>query len=377
MKQEQSRSGHYEKFGQYEHFVPNALPPIPALVIDNEIMELYGEAMQSLGKWSEAQKRIPGKEQFLEVYIAKEAVFSSQIENINTTLTEVLEYQEKGKGDENKDVREVLNYIEALKHGIDLMRNKNLPVSSRLIRECHQYLLSGVRGDSKAPGSYRKVPVFVGKLVPPPPQYIEDMIHGLEKFINEDISILPLIKTGLAHVQFETIHPFLDGNGRTGRLLIVMMMMDYGLINEPALYPSFYFMKYRSEYYSRLDAVRDKGDYEGWIKFFLRAIKAATDDVVKRALAIEQLMEDYRNIIDNNLGRMAKKANDLLGILKFSTAVSISHVKLISNSSYNTAEKLVSALVDVGILRPMNDNKRGKHYIFKEYLEIIEEEFAG
>lgn len=374
----QSRSGHYEKFGQYEHFVPNALPPIPAMMIDNEIMGLYGEAMQSLGKWFEAQKRIPGKEPFLKVYIAKEAIFSSQIENINTTLTEVLEYRAQEKGDENKDVREVLNYIEALQRGIELMQIKNLPVSSRLVRECHQYLLSGVRGESKAPGSYRKVPVFVGKLVPPPAQYIEDLIHDLEKFINEDISVLPLIKTGLAHIQFETIHPFLDGNGRMGRLLIVLMLMDYGLINEPALYPSFYFMKYRSEYYSRLDAVREKGDYEGWIKFFLKAIKAASDDVVKRALAIEELIDEYKDIINNNLGRMSKKANELLSIiLQFSTRLSINNVKVLANCSYNTAEKLVSSLVEVGILWPVNDNKRGKHYVFKRYIEIIEEEFAG
>jgi len=241
MKQQQKRSGHYEQFGEHQHFIPRNLPPSPALGLDRDMLELYGEAMQSLGQLAEAQKRIPGKRQFLDIYIAKEAVFSSQIENINTTLTQVLEYNSRQS--ENKDIQEVWNYIESLQDGIQLMREINIPVSSRLIRECHQKLLSGVRGNSKTPGKFRKVPVFVGSLVPPPAHYIEDLIHELEKFINENTSMLPLIRTGLAHVQFETIHPFLDGNGRIGRLLIVLTMMDYQLISEPVLYPSFYFMK--------------------------------------------------------------------------------------------------------------------------------------
>ena len=371
-----TRSGHYERFGEHNHFVPSPLPPSPPLELDKEMLELYGEAMQSLGRFAETQKRIPSKRQFLDVYIAKEAVYSSQIENINTTLTQVLEYNSKEKS-ENKDVQEVLNYINALHYGMKLMREKNIPVSSRLIRECHKKLLSGVRGESKSLGQFRKVPVFVGSLVPPPANYIEELIHDLEKFINENNSILPLIRTGLAHVQFETIHPFLDGNGRIGRLLMVLMMMDYQLISDPVLYPSFYFMKYRSEYYDRLDAVRKNGDYEGWTKYYLRGIRACADDIVKRAWAIDGLLEQCSNDIEEKLSRVRKNANILLDQLCHTPVIAIKDVAELIGASYVTAQKLVASFVELGILQKENGNQRNKTYSFRKYLEILEQEFTG
>lgn len=373
---DKSRSGHYEQFGENNHFIPRSLPPLPSLILDNELVELYGEALQSLGKFAEAQNRIPSKRQFLDVYIAKEAIFSSQIENINTTLTQVLEYKSKEKT-ENKDVQEVLNYINALRYGIELMRNKNIPISSRLVRECHKKLLSGVRGEGKSPGEFRKVPVFVGKLVPPPSNYIEELIHDLDRFVNEDNSILPLMRIGLAHVQFETIHPFLDGNGRIGRLLIVLTMMDYNIISEPVLYPSFFFMKYRSEYYDRLDDVRKKGDYEGWLKYFLRGIRASTDDIVKRVWAIDALIQECSNKIDDNLSRVKKNANLLLEQLCHTPVIAINDVMELTGSSYLTAQRLVMNFVEQGILQQDNQKQRNKTYSFKKYLGILEEEFAG
>jgi Fic family protein len=371
-----TRSGHYEQLGEHNHFVPSPLPPSPPLELDKEMLELYGEAMQSLGKFAEAQKRIPSTRQFLDVYIAKEAVYSSQIENINTTLTQVLEYNSKDKS-ENKDVQEVLKYINALHYGMQLMREKNIPVSSRLIRECHKKLLSGVRGESKSPGQFRKVPVFVGSLVPPPANYIEELIHDLEKFINENNSIIPLIRTGLAHVQFETIHPFLDGNGRIGRLLMVLMMMDYQLISDPVLYPSFYFMKYRSEYYDRLDAVRKKGDYEGWTKYYLRGIRASADDIVKRAWAIDGLLEQCSNDIEEKHSRVRKNANILLDQLCHTPVIAINDVAERIGASYVTAQKLVAYFVELGILQKENGKQRNKTYSFRKYLEILEQEFTG
>jgi len=369
------RSGHYEKFGEYNHFIPAPLPPDPALAVDGEMLELYGEAMQSLGSFREVQARIPAKRQFLDVYIAKEAIFSSQIENINTTLTQVLEYDSK-ENIENKDVQEVFNYISALHYGLSLMREQNLPISSRLIRECHKKLLSGVRGAGKTPGQYRKVPVFVGDLVPPPAHYIEQLVHDLELFINEHTGTLPLLKTGLAHVQFETIHPFLDGNGRIGRLLIVLMMIDQGLISEPILYPSFYFMKYRSEYYHRLDAVRLKGDYEGWVKFYLRGVKAAADDVVKRAWAIDGLLQTCTEQIEHNLQRTRKNANILLTQLCNTPVLTINNVAELLHTTYNTANKLVASFVVLGILQ-QNEGLRNKSFTFRKYLDILENEFTG
>lgn len=376
MKNKPSRSGHYETYEEHEHFVPSPLPPVPSIELDKELLELYGEAMQSLGKFAEAQSRIPSKRQFLDVYVAKEAVYTSQIENINTTLTQVLEYNPKQKT-ENKDVQEVLNYINALQHGIQLMREKNLPISSRLIRDCHSKLLSGVRGESKSPGQYRKVPVFVGSLVPPPAHYVENLIADLEKFIHADTTILPLIKTGLAHVQFETIHPFLDGNGRIGRLLIVLMLLDYGIINEPVLYPSFYFMKYRSEYYDRLEAVRTKSDYEGWIKFYLRGVRASAEDIVKRAWAIDTLLEDCTRKIEKEPLRTHANANTLLEQLCHTPVLTINDVAELTGSAYNTAQKLVTSFVNLGILEQEKEVQRNKSYTFRKYLDILEREFTG
>lgn len=376
MKNKPSRSGHYETFGEHEHFVPSPLPPVPGIELDKELLALYGEAMQSLGKFAEAQRRIPSKRQFLDVYVAKEAVYTSRIENINTTLTQILEYNSKQKT-ENKDVQEVLNYINALQHGIHLLRDKSLPISSRLIRECHAKLLSGVRGESKCPGQYRKVPVFVGSLVPPPAHYVENLIAELEKFIHEDTAILPLIKTGLAHVQFETIHPFLDGNGRIGRLLLVLMLLDYGIINEPVLYPSFFFMKYRSEYYDRLEAVRTKSDYEGWIKFYLRGVRASAEDIVKRAWAIDTLLEDCTHKIERAPVRSHANANIVLEQLCHTPVLTINDVVALTGSAYNTAHKLITSFVNLGILEQDKDIQRNKTYTFRKYLDILEKEFSG
>lgn len=366
-----SRGGHYEKIAEYNYFIPSKLPP--EIKIDQEMMELYGEAMLSLGKFAEAQTRIPSKRRFLHVYVAKEAIFSSQIENINTTLPQVLEYKSKERS-ENEDVQEVLNYIEALNFGDELMTDKNLPVSSRLIRECHKKLLSGVRGENKTPGHYRKVPVFVGELVPPPAHYIEDLIYNLEKFINENNSLLPLLRVGLTHVQFETIHPFLDGNGRIGRLLIVLMMMDYKLINEPVLYPSIFFMKNRSEYYSRLDAVRLKGDYEGWIKFFLRGIKTSADDIVKRAWKIDSLLKDYSYAIANQLPRVRKNAEKLLEQLCETPIMTINDVMDLIGTSYATAQKLVNSFIELDILKHEDQKQRNKAFVLWKYLNILEKD---
>jgi Fic family protein len=351
-----------------------SLPPAPPVAFDKDLLELYGEAMQSLGRLSEVQTQIPDARQFLGVYVAREAIFSSQIENINTTLTQVLDFK-SGKS-ENRDVQEVLNYISALHRGVDLMHN-NLPISSRLIRECHKQLLSGTTGEGKMPGQYRKVPVSVGNLVPPPAHYIENLIHDLEAFVHEDSSLLPLIKVGLAHVQFETIHPFLDGNGRIGRLLIVLMMMDTGLISEPVLYPSFYFMKYRSEYYDRLDRVRSKGDYEGWLKYFLRAVNASAEDVVKRAWAVDSLVKDYATRIEMDMGRTRVNANKLLAQLCRTPVMTINNIAELLGTTYNTAQSLTNNFINTGILVQENTSQRNKTFSFRKYLDILEMEFSG
>lgn len=369
-----SGSGHYEQIGEHNYFVPAKLPS--ELKIDQELMELYGQAMLSLGKFAEAQTRIPSKRRFLDVYIAKEAVFSSQIENINTTLTQVLEYKSKERSDD-KSVQEVLNYITALRYGIELMHSKNLPISSRLIRECHKKLMAGVRGESKTPGQFRKVPVFVGDLTPPPAHYLEELVYDLEKFIHEDNNLLPLIKVGLTHVQFETIHPFLDGNGRIGRLLIVLMLMEYKLISEPVLYPSIFFIENKAEYYRRLDSVRLKGDYEGWIKFFLRGITASAEDIVARAWKIDSLLKDYQFTIEAKLPRIRKNAEKFLNQLCETPIMSTNDVMELIGSTYVTAQRLVNSFEELGIIKQADKKQRNKAYVLWRYLRILEERFKS
>lgn len=374
MNNKNSRSGHYEKFGEHNHFVPSSLPPIPLLQMDNEMIILFGEAMRSLGKLNEVGVRIPNKRKLIDIYVAKEAVLSSDIEGIHTTLTEVLEYKARQKLHENKNIEDVLNYMDAVNHAVNMLEEQGLPISSRVIRESHEVLLAGARGKDKMPGNFRKVPVFVGSLVPPPANYIADLITDLEKFINEDKSLPPLINVGLAHVQFETIHPFLDGNGRIGRLLIVLMMMDYGLISEPILYPSSYFKKFHSEYYERLDRVRTHGDYEGWINYFLRGVKHSAEDVVARAWQIDKLLEESAAKIEANINT-AKRENALrlLEQLCHTPTMSISDIAELTETTYPPAQKLTKDFEKLGILEPENpEKKRGKTYSFKQYLKILE-----
>lgn len=374
MERKETRSGHYERFGEHNHFVPKPLPPQPAFEMDAETISLYGEAMQSLGRLDEVGTRIPSKRKFIDVYVAKEAVLSSDIEGIYTTLTEVLEYNARKKIRENRDIEDVLNYLDAVNHAIDMIKNQGLPVSNRVIRESHQVLLNGARGQNKTPGEYRKVPVFVGDLVPPPAHYVPDMIKSLEQFINENNSILPLIKIGLSHVQFETIHPFLDGNGRIGRLLIVLMLLDYGLLKEPILYPSYFFKKYKSEYYTRLDEVRLKGDFESWIKYFLRGIKASSDDVVERAWKIDAIIRNATNIIQTEFTRSKAKALNLLEMICHTPIVTIGEVAEFSKTTFAPASKLISRFVELGILEPENDKQRNQRFIFKKYLDALEKD---
>lgn len=372
MKKQASRSGHYEAFGEHKHFVPKPLPPDPAFQMDAEMISLYGEAMQSLGRLDEVGTRIPSKRQFIDVYVAKEAVLSSEIEGIYTTLTEVLEFNARKKMRENRNVEDVLNYLDAMGHALNMVREQGLPLTNRVIRESHHVLLAGARGQNKTPGEYRKVPVFVGKLVPPPAHYVPDMIRDLEVFINEDSTCEPLIRVGLAHVQFETIHPFLDGNGRIGRLLIVLMMVEYGLLKEPIFYPSFYFKKFRSEYYSRLDAVRVKGDYEGWIKYFLRGVKESADDVVARAWRVDTLIREASERIEATLGRNRVKGLKLLDTLCHNPVMSISDVAETIKTTYPPAKKLVDQFVEMGILQPEEGRQRNQSFKFKTYLDALE-----
>ncbi len=369
-------TGSYEKLGNIEYFIPTPLPPKePPLNLSSEIIEVYGEAMHGLGQLNEMAERLPDLTRFIKAYAIKEALLSSAIEGIHTTLMDVLEVPlATNKAD--KETQLVLNYTLALKVALDLVHTQGLPIVSRVILSAHKTLMQNGEGDKANPGQYRKQAVRVGNLIPPPASKVLDLMSDLEKFINDDNSLPPLIKAGLAHIQFETIHPFLDGNGRIGRLLIVLMLVDSGLLKAPILYPSYYFKKNHLEYYQRLDRVRTQGDFEGWIYFYLKAIKESCIDAHKRALKIEILEKELRQTILTNkpLSNMQESCLQALSILFQSPIINVTELSKRMSKSYNTTSNIISHFIDLKILENVGIKKRKKLYRFTAYINLLEDE---
>jgi len=376
------KTGHYEQLGTIEYFIPNALPPHnPPLQLDIETMVLYGDAMLHLGKLNEMAENLPDKERFIKAYIIKEALLSSSIEGIHTTLLDVFT-QPILETKPNKETQLVMNYTKALHKALSLTQEENIPlISSRVILSAHKTLMQTGHGEKSNPGNYRKQSVRVGNLVPPPPHLIAELIAQLEQYsniINTDSELPPLIRAGLVHVQFETIHPFLDGNGRIGRLLIVLMLIENGLLSEPILYPSYYFKKHQLEYYQWLDRVRTHGDFEGWITFYLTALKESSIDAYKRAKDIETLRQDLIQRITNEKRfsiSVKEKRLTTLSLLFSYPVISISILSLYLKVSYNTAHRIIADFINLGLLSEENNQARGKLFIFKHYLDILEQEY--
>jgi Fic family protein len=378
-------TGNYTKLGNLNYFVPNPLPPNnPDFEFNKDLIDLYGAAMQALGQLNEMSHRIPNNSRFIKVYCLKEAIKSSAIEGINTTLIEIFTKKissTENKNKINKQTQLVLNYNKALDRAIHKVRDNDFPIVSRIILDAHKTLMSDGDGEKASPGKYRKQQVQVGNLIPPPANEIENLIANLENFINEDNSIPTLIRAGLAHVQFETIHPFLDGNGRIGRLLIVLMLIQSNILSTPILYPSTYFKKHHLEYYHRLDSVRTKGDFEGWISFYLEAIKQSADDAYKRAIAIEKL---EKNLNDKILGcelftkNKLDQAKQVLSILFDSPAINVKNLQEELKISYNTAASIIDKFLKLDILTQQEEKKkRDKTFSFKEYLDLLDKDFLN
>ena len=368
----------YHKLGELEYFLPFALPPQnPAFNFNSDLIDLYGKAMLGLGQLNEMANRLPNIERFIKAYCLKEAVLSSAIEGINTTIYDVFtnEISAASNGSKkSKQTQLVLNYHKALGVALDLTGRQNFPIVSRVILEAHKTLMSGGDGDKANPGNYRKVQVKVGKLTPPTANKIEGLIADLEKFINDDDSLPVLIKAGLAHIQFETIHPFLDGNGRIGRLLIVLMLIKDKVLFAPILYPSVYFKKHHLEYYQRLDAVRTKGDFEGWIYFYLKAIKESAGDAYKKSKEIEKLEKQLQNKIikSKSSGLPEEQAIKTLSILFQFPVISIVELQNELQVSYNTANSIIQKLIKLDILTLDEKQKRNKLFRFDAYLNLLE-----
>jgi Fic family protein len=363
----------------YKAFIPSPLPPVPEVLMDAEMWNLLSQADRALGRLDGATDALPNPDLFVFMYVRKEAVLSSQIEGTQASLMDVLEFESQALTPENpQDVEEVVNYIAAINHGLE--RLKTLPTSLRLIREIHQELMKGVRGAERNPGEFRKSQNWIGpggcsladaSYVPPPPHEMLKCLDNLERFLHDSQPMPILIKVGLAHAQFETIHPFLDGNGRTGRLLITFLLCEQNILKRPLLYLSYYFKRYRSEYYDRLQAVRDRGDWEGWLKFFLKGVYEVAQEAATTARQIVNLKEEHRQLILSELGRKSGNAITLLESLYFRPIFTVEHVETITNLSYSNANSLIKQLIELGILQEITGQKRNRAFSYAPYLAIF------
>lgn len=345
-----TRAGRYvEQIAGYKAFIPNPLPPLPEIIMDQEMWNLLSQADRALGRLDGSTDALPNPDLFVFMYVRKEAVLSSQIEGTQASLIDVLEFESQTLEPDNpQEVAEVVNYISAVNYGLE--RLKSLPVSLRLIREIHKELMQGVRGAEREPGEFRRTQNWIGPggcsltqatYVPPPPHDMIQALDNLEKFLHDSTPIPALIRVGLAHAQFETIHPFLDGNGRTGRLLITFLLCEQNILKRPLLYISHYFKKYRAEYYDRLQAIRDSGNWEGWLKFFLRGVYEVAQEASATARKIVNMKEEHRQLVLNQMGRRSGKAIALLESLYFRPIFTVEHVEAVCELSYPNANTLV------------------------------------
>ncbi len=340
---------------------------------------LLSQADRALGRLDGSTDALPNPDLFVFMYVRKEAVLSSQIEGTQASLIDVLEFESQALEPDNpQDAAEVVNYIAAINYGLE--RLSTFPVSLRLIREIHEKLMQGVRGAEREPGEFRRTQNWIGSggcslaqatYVPPPPHEMLQSLDNLEKFLHDSTPIPALIRIGLAHAQFETIHPFLDGNGRTGRLLITFLLCEQNILKRPLLYISHYFKKYRAEYYDRLQAVRDTGNWEGWLKFFLRGVYEVAQEASATARKIVNMKEEHRQLVLNEMGRRSGNAIALLESLYFRPIFTVEHVQAITELSYPNANTLVKDLCDIGLLAEITGQKRNRAFSYAPFLDVF------
>ncbi len=377
---ESSRAGTYIRQPTgYKAFIPKPLPPDPPLSIDDEMLTCLSAADRALGRLDGATEVLPNPELFIAMYVRREAVLSSQIEGTQASLVDVLEYEaDAARKGLPADVGEVVNHIEAMNYG--LQRLNDLPLSLRLIREIHEKLLRGVRGGQRAPGEFRTTQNWIGPagctlqeaiFVPPPPGEMMNALGDLELFLHADMALPVPIVAGLVHAQFETIHPFVDGNGRIGRLLITFLLCQRGLLRRPLLYLSHYLKAHRDEYYARLTAIRDRSDWEGWLKFFLQGVGELANQATETARQILKLRETHRHSLSARVG--TTNALRLLDFLYQQPVVTAGLVARSLSVSAPTANSLVNLFRDVGLLTEMTGRQRNRLFAYYPYLRLFED----
>ncbi|PIE77240.1 MAG: filamentation induced by cAMP protein fic [Clostridiales bacterium] len=363
---------------EYKSFCPSALPLSEPLSIDGEMARLLIEAHKRLAVLDERAQYIPNMELFISMYVQKEALLSSQIEGTQATLEDIFE---PTKDDNiNLNVEEVVNYVKATDYALE--RLKELPLCNRLLLDTHRILISGIRGQEKNPGEFRKSQNWIGGsgstlknavYIPPNQEDMKTFLYNLEVYMNAEDKEDLLIKSALIHYQFETIHPFLDGNGRIGRLLIVLFLLEKKVISTPAIYLSFYLKQNRIEYYDRMSEVRRTGNYEQWVKFFLEGIIFSCEDAIevsKQLINLRNIQTEQIN--DSKYTIKAKKS--IFKLFDYITKHPIFDITMAAknlNLSYNTVASAVSKLVDLGIIEQFNRQARNRVYIYKDYVEIL------
>jgi Fic family protein len=367
------------QIGGYNAFIPNPLPPNPPIKIDDELLQLHSQADIALGRLSGTSEILPNPDLFVAMYIHKEAVLSSQIEGTQASLIDVLAFESEAALPENpQDIEEVVNYIRALNYG--LQRLDTLPLSLRLIREIHAQLLAGVRGADRHPGEFRTSQNWIGHLgcsiqtarfVPPPVLDMHTALNNFEASLHTNTMPI-LLKVGIMHAQFEIIHPFLDGNGRIGRLLIILILCCCEhILSKPLLYLSYFFKLNRLEYYQYLRKVHDEGDWEAWLKFFLRGIYEVAQEATTTAQRIVQLRESHRDIIAQKFPRSSGHAYQLLEYLYQRPIITINSAIKATGISYANANKLVMRFQEYGILREMDHILRNRRFAYTQYLALF------
>jgi Fic family protein len=374
-----TRAGRYVKqTGGYSAFIPNPLPPNPQIKFDEELLSLLSDADRALARLDGIITVLPNPDMFIGMYVKKEALLSSQIEGTQASLEGVLEFESNLTPKDNlEDIKEVVNYIKALDYGIK--RLSDLPISLRLIKEIHQILVEGTRGGNKTPGEFRTTQNWIGSVgaslseatfVPPPPDRVLSCMGNLENFFYKYESVPPLIKIALIHAQFETIHPFLDGNGRVGRLLITFYLYWKKILSKPVLYASYYLKKHKSEYYDLLMEVRTDGLWEKWIKFFLETLKESSIESANTARNIIKLKETViSKLYESSISSIyAVKVVDLLFEKPL---IEINDLVKTYKISRESANELINRFEQIEILKEITGKQRYKKYLFKDYVDII------
>ena len=375
MKIEEFNSGVWEQDFKYKYFLP-AFINHPFSWEDDAISALLEKASLKLGELNSFSRFVPDIDIFISMHVLKEAVVSSRIEGTRTNIEEALKEEQPSEPEKRDDWLEVNNYVKAINSAIEEL--KTLPLSCRLIRDTHRILLSSGRGERKAPGEFRISQNWIGGasivdavFVPPAADKLSDLLSDFEKFLNnEEINVPNLIKIAIAHYQFETIHPFLDGNGRMGRLLITLFLVSKGILDKPLLYLSAFFEKNRSLYYDKLTITREKNDLNQWIKFFLVGIIETAEEGTKTLEKIMQIKAKAENKI-LSFGRRAESAHKLLEALFSKPMVSIKGVQTITNLSPKAAGELVNLFVDNGLLHEVSNQQRNRAFAFTEYLDLF------